>query len=58
MFGEKPLLETTHPRIIRFYQENPQLDFETVNLTVIDLFEKTFLDASVSPRAADPVVAA
>ena len=41
-------LETTHPRILRFYQNHPQFDFETVNLTVIDLFEKTMLDTATT----------
>lgn len=33
-------LETSHPRICRFYSDHPTIDFESVNLYVIDLFEK------------------
>lgn len=48
MFGNPSSLETTHPRIIRFYQDHPELDFEMVNMTVIELFEKTILDTTAA----------
>ena len=35
-----PRLNITHKRIIEFYEKNPQLDFQTMNLLFIDLFEK------------------
>jgi hypothetical protein len=55
MFGNQSpsSLETTHPRILRFYQDHPQLDFEMVNLTVIDLFEKTLLDTATTITTTD-----
>jgi hypothetical protein len=37
-------LQITHPRILRFYQENPALHFETTNLLIVDIFEKLLLD--------------
>ena len=36
-------LNITHKRIIEFYEKNPQLDFQTMNLLFIDLFEKLVL---------------
>jgi len=33
-------LETTNPRICLFYKENPSLNFDSVNLIFIELFEK------------------
>ena len=44
MFGEKPLLETVHPRIISFYVKYPHMDFETVNLFIVDFFEKIIIN--------------
>ena len=34
----------TNPRICRFYEENPAINFESINLIFIDLFEKLSLD--------------
>jgi hypothetical protein len=34
----KPL-EISNPRICKFYQDNPTIDIEAVNLTTIDLIE-------------------
>ena len=34
------MLESIDARIIRFYKENPQIDFNTVNMMFIELFEK------------------
>jgi hypothetical protein len=39
MFGEKPILQTSHIRILRFYEQNPTLDFEQINLLLIDFLE-------------------
>ena len=33
-------LKITNARIIDFYQRNPQLNFETSNIIIIDLYEK------------------
>jgi len=33
-------LETTNPRICLFYKENPSLNFDSVNILFIELFEK------------------
>ena len=33
------VLSTTHPRIIDFYNKYDQLNFETLNLTIIDHYE-------------------
>jgi len=41
-------LETENLKICNFYNNNPSLDFETVNLMVIDLFERIASEMSVS----------
>lgn len=41
-------LSITNARICRFYEENPNVDFESINLIFIDLFEKLALDANSS----------
>ena len=33
-------IETSHIRICKFYSENPTINFEAINLLIIDLFEK------------------
>jgi hypothetical protein len=33
-------IETTHIRICKFYSDNPTVNFEAINLLIIDLFEK------------------
>jgi gas vesicle protein len=38
------MLTTTNPRILKFYQDNPSIHFETVNLIFIDLFDKLLQD--------------
>jgi hypothetical protein len=42
------LMETVDSRIISFYRENPQIDFNMVNLMFIDLFAKTLKTQSIS----------
>lgn len=37
-------IETTNQRICKFYSNNPNIDFEAVNLIFIDLFEKLLND--------------
>jgi hypothetical protein len=39
-----PKLEITNKRILKFYESNPTIDFQTVNLLFIDLFEKLALN--------------
>jgi hypothetical protein len=34
-----PMLATSNPRILSFYEKNATLDFETVNLSIIDFYE-------------------
>ena len=46
-------METFHPRIHKFYKENPNIDFETVNLQCIDLFEKSLLQAQKITTSKD-----
>jgi hypothetical protein len=41
-------LSITNARICRFYEENPNVDFESINLIFIDLFEKLALDVNSS----------
>ena len=48
MSGEKPLLETAHPRILRFYRENTQVNFESMNLILVDFLEKLVLDTTLA----------
>lgn len=38
------MLTTTNPRILKFYQDNSSIHFETVNLIFIDLFDKLLQD--------------
>ena len=33
-------METTNPRILSFYKNHPDIDFDTMNLIMIDLLEK------------------
>ena len=39
-------LEVSNKRIIKFYNENPAINFEAVNIIFIDLFEKLLFDAN------------
>lgn len=41
-------LEIKNERICTFYKNNPEINFETVNLQIIDLFEKMNLDKKLS----------
>jgi len=40
------MLSTLSPRLITFYKENPQIDFESVNLFYVDIFEKLMSSTS------------
>jgi len=40
------MLTTKNPRIVKFYQDNPSMNFEAVNLIFIDLFDKLLHDPS------------
>ena len=53
MFEEKSLLETTHPRILRFYRENAQINFESMNLILVDFLEKLVLDTTLASLNED-----
>jgi len=39
-------IELYNKRICKFYEENPNLDFETINLFVVDLLEKMMLETN------------
>ena len=41
-------LETSNPRICSFYKQNPQLNFDAVNLFFIDIFEKLLTDMNTT----------
>jgi hypothetical protein len=40
------MLTTKNPRIVKFYHDNPSMNFEAVNLIFIDLFDKLLHDPS------------
>jgi len=40
------MLTTKNPRIVKFYHDNPSMNFESVNLIFIDLFDKLLHDPS------------
>lgn len=40
------VLEVTNNRIIKFYEKNPSINFEAINLVFIDLFEKLLCDTN------------
>ena len=39
-------LEITNKRILKFYNDNPQISFEAVNLLFLDLFEKIIYETN------------
>lgn len=41
-----PPLSTSNKRICKFYQDNPSINFEAVNVLFVDLFEKLLFDMS------------
>lgn len=45
-------LETTNKRILKFYKDNPNINFEAVNLVFIDLMEKLINDMSSTLNAS------
>jgi hypothetical protein len=49
-------LKTKNKKIIDFYERYPQLDFESVNLIIINLYEK-MLDAFTCELLNGPVAA-
>jgi len=50
------MLTTTHPRIVQFYQDHPQLDFEKTQLFLIQFLEKTLLNnVALAPQSEDPI---
>lgn len=48
MFEDNSFLKTCHPRILRFYSENPTINFETMNIVLVDFLEKIVLDTNSS----------
>ena len=44
-------IQTTHPRVVQFYKDNPAIDFDTINLSFIDMFETI----SMTTPAIDPL---
>jgi len=40
------MLATKNPRIVKFYHDNPSMNFEAINLIFIDLFDKLLHDPS------------
>lgn len=40
----QPQLQINNNRIIKFYKENPTINFETTNLLMVELFEKLLFD--------------
>jgi hypothetical protein len=40
------VLEVTNKRVIKFYEKNPSINFEAINLIFIDLFEKLLCDTN------------
>lgn len=45
-------LETSNKRILKFYKDNPNINFEAVNLVFIDLIEKLITDMSSTLNAS------
>lgn len=43
-------LQMNNPRIKRFYQENPQLDFESINLFIVNLIEKCATEQNIEKK--------
>ena len=44
---------TTHPRICHFYDSHPSIDFDTVNVFVVDMLEKLFDRVSPSSEGSN-----
>jgi hypothetical protein len=40
-------IETVNPRICSFYENNPTIDFESINMLMIDLIEKLLIDNNI-----------
>jgi uncharacterized coiled-coil protein SlyX len=45
-------LETTNKRICKFYHDNPAINFDSVNLIFIDLFDKLLFDANQTMQSS------
>jgi hypothetical protein len=45
-------LETVNPRIVSFYDQNPAISFEAVNLIFIDLFDQLLTDVNSTMNAS------
>ena len=51
------MLHTSHPRILRFYHDHPELDFEELNLTLVHFLEKTVLNTLKPNPTPDSLLA-
>jgi hypothetical protein len=51
------MLHTSHPRILRFYHDHPELDFEEMNLTLVHFLEKTVLNTLKPTPTSDSLLA-
>lgn len=43
-------LQTDHPHILRFYSKNPLINFETMNLVLVDFLERIVLDTKITDQ--------
>jgi hypothetical protein len=50
-----PTLQTAHPRLLNFYSSNPAIDFEAMNLLLVDFLEKVVLDTTLSQLSSDTI---
>jgi len=48
-----PTLQTAHPRLLNFYSSNPAIDFEAMNLLLVDFLEKVVLDTTLAQLSSD-----
>ena len=50
------LLSTTHPTLLKFYNDHPNIDFESVNLMLVQLLEQIFSsNDSIEKTSADKI---
>lgn len=50
MFEER--LTTSHPRLLNFYRDHPEIRFEDINLSIVDILERNVLNNS---RTSSPL---
>tara|TARA_B100001063_G_scaffold37869_2_gene31432 strand:- start:4677 stop:6047 length:1371 start_codon:yes stop_codon:yes gene_type:complete len=50
------ILSTNHPTLLKFYKEHPNIDFETVNIMLVQLLENIFnANDSIEKTSADKI---